>query len=337
MLNTLLKQATKSNFNNHEIPEFVGDRSTAQINRGFVQKLVSPTRDVYQVQQIANHDFKAEMQPVFLDTGLEIPNKRIAVNNRTGLTLGNGVVSDTYSPMQPDDLYGLAEHLLDMDNSMAITDVITRSDSHMIGLQINKGSWSPTGEIGDKLENNILLFTTFDGSRPTSLKTISFRPICSNAYGRSKHLFSIRHTSRADEKLAYLRRLLTHVTQEIDQTNHDIQALVAQAMSTSQASSWFSALLLAGKPHLELEGRAKTVHENKLSDFERLLRTGAGHEAGEGTRYAAFNALTNYCTHERATRVTGAKGNQAEIRWDSNFFGSSADFAQAGFNQLVHM
>lgn len=337
MLSQLLEREIKSTFNYNPKPEFVGDKTEKQINSGFVMKLVEPTRDTFGVQQLADHDFNATMQPVTLENGLVIPNKRIAVNDNTGELLGNGVVSDGYSPMQPKDLYGLADHLLSLDSSMQITDVVTRSDKHMIGLQINKGSWTPTGEFADRLENNILLFTTFDGTKPTSLKTISFRPVCSNAYGRSKHLFSIRHTSRADDRINMLKRLLSHVTVEIEQTNREIQELVYKSMSNGEATQWFNKLLLNGKDQNSLEGRAKTVHDNKMSDFERLLTRGAGCHAGEGTRYAAFNALTNYCTHERSTRVTGHNGSEQEKRWDSNLFGSSADFAQKGFNQLVNM
>ena len=225
MLSQLLNQPIKSNFNFNNSPQFVGDKTEKQTDHGFVMKLVEPTRDTFGVQQLAEHDFNATMQPVTLENGLVIPNKRIAVNDNTGQLLGNGVVSDGYSPMQPNDLYGLADHLLGLDSSMQITDVVTRSDKHMIGLQINKGSWTPTGEFADKLENNILLFTTFDGSKPTSLKTISFRPVCSNAYGRSKHLFNIRHTSRADQRVNLLKQLLSHVTIEIEQTNREIQEL----------------------------------------------------------------------------------------------------------------
>ena len=108
-------------------------------------------------------------------------------------------------------------------------------------------------------------------------------------------------------------------------------------MTNGQATQWFSELLLNGKDKSELEGRAKTVHDNRVDDFERLLLRGAGCEAGEGTRYAAFNALTNYTTHERSTRVTGQNGDASELRWESNLFGTSAEFAQRGVEQLVKM
>ena len=274
------------------------------------------------------------MQPVFLQNGTELPNRATAINNNTGELLGGNVVTDGYNPLQPTELYSLANHLLSLDNDMAVTDVV--SMNNMIGLQINKGNWSPTGDIADTLLNNILLLTTFDGTKPTSLKTISFRPICSNAYGHAKKMFSIRHTRNSDVRINELKRLLTQVTQEIDKTNDEIQQLVYKSMTNGQATQWFSDLLLKGKDVKDLTTRAKSGIDNKVSDFERLLRTGAGCHAGENTRYSAFNALTNYCTHERTTRVSNGS-NEHNVRWESNLFGSSADFAATGFHQLANM
>lgn len=301
----------------------------------FCQKLNNPSRDLQTIQTLAKHDFDVIMQPVTVGER-RIPGKVIACKS-TGEFLGNGVVSEGYKPMQPSELYDIANHLLSLDDTMTVTDIVTRSDSHMIGLQLNKGSWSPTGEFNDRIENNLVLFTTFDGSKPTSLRTVSFRPFCSNQYAATKHLFAIRHTAQADKRIFILKSLLNGVTREIAEANASIQSLVHKAMSKGQAINWFSKLYLTGDEREKLNGRAKTVHDNRLDVFEYLLSNGAGHEAGENTRYAAFNAVTNYCTHQRATRVTGQNGSEQEIRWESNLFGSSADFAQKAVNQLVTM
>lgn len=301
---------------------------------GGVYALDNPSRDAFAVQVAAKHDFTAEMKLLYLDNGICVPDKAIAVNSDTGKFLGNGVVSSKYRPCQPDDLYSLADHLLSLDDNMSITDVFTVNN--MIGLQINKGNWSPTGELADTLQNMILLLTSFDGSKPTSMRTISFRPVCSNAYGGSKKLFSVRHTRNSDIRLKELKRLLTNLTIDMNKTNAGIQSLVHKAMTDGQAREWFNNLLLKGQSKDDLSQKAKTLNENKLSDFERLLHYGKGCEAGKGTRYAAFNALTNYCTHERSTR-THSDQEESVQRWESNLFGSGADFAQTGFNQLVHM
>ena len=301
---------------------------------GGVYALSEPSRDTNSIQVAAKHDFNVTMSPVQLPDGRLLPGKCTAINDNTSEMLGGNVVGDGYNPLQPDELYSLADHLLSLDQSMQITDVV--SMNNLIGIQLNKGEWSPTGEIGDILKNNILLLTTFDGSKPTSMRTISFRPTCSNQYGGSKKVFSIRHTRNSDIRLNELKRLLSNITIEIQNTAADIQSLVYKSMTNGQATQFFNDLLLNGKQLTDLTPRAKTGHDNKISDFERLLNTGAGCDAGRGTRYAAFNALTNYCTHERTTRVaTGA--NESQIRWESNLFGSAADFASNGFNQLVNM
>lgn len=323
MLNQLLNQSVKFN-------------SSIELTKklGGVYALNEPSRDVWATQEAASHDFTVSMEPVSVN-GREIPGRAIALDDQ-GKLLGNGVVGDGYQPCQPNELYGLADHLLSLDSTMTITDVVTSSDRGLIGIQMNKGEWSPTGEKFDNLQNNLLLLTTFDGTKPTSVRTISFRPYCSNQYSATKHMFSIRHTRQSQFRLAELKQLLTLATAQMDETNRQIQSLVDKVMSKRAAKKWFSDLLLNGRDMADLKGRAETTHQNKLSDFERLLRNGAGHEAGENTAYAAFNALTNYCTHERTTRVSSG-ADETETRWQSNLFGSAADFAQKGFAQLVNL
>jgi len=335
MFSDLLNQSVKSSFDANSYNSVYVPPLTLTHKMGGVYALNEPSRELSTIQTLAGHDFSVDMVPVHLANGTEVPDKRIAVDDN-GSMLGNGIVSNNYMPCQPSELYSLAGHMLGLDDEMTITDVVTSRNKNMIGLQLNKGSWSPTGEFGDRLENNLLLLTTFDGTKPTSIRTINFRPKCSNQYAATKQLASIRHTSRSDQRIFELRRLLTVVTQQIEHTNEQIQALVYKAMSKKSASKWFSDLLLSGKDLADMEGRAKTVHDNKLSDFERILRTGAGYEAGENTAYAAFNALTNYCTHERATR-SSENTDENEARWDSNLFGSAASFAQSGFDRLVKM
>jgi hypothetical protein len=337
MFAELLEKNVNSDFSGYNVEKHAPIELVRPYSQGeFCNQLAKPSRDLAAIQKIAHHDFEVEMKPVKVGDTI-IQGKTIACEKGTEKTLGNGVVSDGYQPLQPSGLYDIANHILSLDESITVTDVVTRSDRYMIGLQLNKGEWSPTGDFGDRIKNNMVLFTTFDGSKPTSLRTVSYRPICSNQYAGTKHLFSVRHTRNAPARIAELKRLLTQVNHEIERTNQDIQRLVTLAMTNGQAKDWFSGLLLNGKDYADLEGRAKTVHDNKMSDFERLLRTGEGCEAGEGTRYAAFNALTNYCTHERQTRVTGHNGTAQELRWESNLFGTSADFAQRGVQQLVNM
>ena len=338
MFADLLNQSVKSDFSEYKkvvSPSVALTRDPSQTSM-FCNKLVNPSRDIAAIQKVAKHDFSVEMKPVNVN-GVEVPGQVIACEAGTEKFLGNKCVSSGYSPLQPDSLYDIAKHILTLDPTIQVTDVVTRSDRHMIGLQLNKGEWSPTGDFADRILNNLVLFTTFDGSKPTSLRTVSFRPSCSNQYVATKHLFSIRHTSKADDRIQLLKRLLNGVTREIEEANAKIQSLVYKSMTNGQATQWFSELLLNGKNKADLEGKAKTIHDNRVSDFQRLLTNGAGCEAGEGTRYAAFNALTNYTTHERSTRVTGQNGDASELRWESNLFGSSADFAQRGVEQLIKM
>ena len=330
MFTDLLNQSVKSSFSGYTEPQL----SKNHWNR-FITPLQVPSRDVSAVQSVAKHDFTAELEPIVTASGMPIDNAMICVNKETRKPLGNGVVSSGYGITQPADLYKIASDLIKMNGEIAITDVITRSDNHFIGLQLNLGDWRPTGDSLDTIKNNVTLYTTFDGTKPTGLKTSSFRVVCANTFAMAKIAHSIKHTKNAN--LDELRRLLGIVEKEVTKMNSDIQSLVYKSMTNGQATDWFSQLLLNGKDANELKGRAKTVHDNRISEFENLLRRGAGCEAGEGTRYAAFNALTNYTTHERATRVTGQNGDASELRWESNLFGSSADFAQRGVEQLVKM
>ncbi len=298
---------------------------------GGVFALSEHSRDLDAVQSAANHNFRVKMAPVYVVDGREIPDKYTAINTSDGSFLGGGVVSNIYTPCQPDTLYGLAQHLLDLDQSMTVTDIFTLES--MIGLQINKGEWSPTGEYQDRLLDNILLLTGFDGRTSTAMRTSSFRPFCSNQYSGTRKVFNIRNTTNAPLKIEQVKSYLSNVNAEIDKTNSEIQSLVGKAMDSGQASRWFTDLLLKGQSIDDLSKRAATNLHNNVDEFDRLLHKGAGCEAGEGTRYAAFNALTNYCTHSHAPANAPT---ESTAQWRSTTFGAMSVLSGAGFDQLVN-
>ena len=337
MFADLLNKEIKSSFAGYNVEsiKIIGD--TKPWTRGFITG-IEPTRNVWEVQKAAGHDFTAEMKPVFTNINgqyIAIDDKSICVDAKTQKPLGNGVVGAGYTPTQPDELYQIADDLLKLDDSIMVTDFIKRDDNHFMGIQLNTGEWSPTHDSADILQNNITLFTSFDGSKVTGTKTSSFRVVCRNTFAMAKLIHSIKHTKNYKEKLNDLRRLLGINLKEIQATNQKIQRLVDVKMSNGQASQWFESLLLAGKDKPK-EGRGLTVLTNNVNDFERLLLNGAGAESGKGTAYAAWNALTNYTTHERSTRVTeGAKIE--DLRFESNLFGTSSVLAQRGFEQLARM
>jgi hypothetical protein len=79
-------------------------------------------------------------------------------------------------------------------------------------------------------------------------------------------------------------------------------------------------------------GRARNAH----ATLRELFETGPGTEIRgvAGTRWAALNAVTDYTTHHRATRVAQGEGAAAK-RLESVWFGSGDTLNQRAVELLT--
>lgn len=152
---------------------------------------------------------------------------------------------------------------------------------------------------GDEPLNLYLLArNTNDGSGAFSLSNTVYRPICSNtlnlAIKGAQQTFRIRHTINVRDRIAQARQAL-----QITFTYKDaFAAEVERLLATQVTNKAFDEIVAGLIPLTEGDtSRAKTFRakaEQQRDDLRSLFTSSPTTEAGRGTGWAAYNAITEY-------------------------------------------
>mgnify|MGYP001592529213 CR=1 FL=1 len=214
----------------------------------------------------------------------------------------------------------------------------------------NHGHDKATIIDGDDVANYLLLAHGHDGSLAIHLGVTPTRVVCQNtlsaAVGERSSL-RIRHTSGAADAMLAARETIDRVNGKFDKACEVFRALAGKYLrSGQQIRDYIDAVFPQPKGIVapisqpagvdamalmsELRGESSEVaaqDDDKrriYSDIESLLETGAGTEIPgvKGTAWGAYNAVTEFITHER--------GRNADNRLNTAWFGPEGDRAIQG-------
>jgi phage/plasmid-like protein (TIGR03299 family) len=289
------------------------------------------TKNVEEAMYAAGHDFAVEMVPLTLPSEKVIWDKQGVVRTDNGQYLG--AVGNRTSPIQPIDFYSMAQSLIDSTGGR-ITSGITLDNGAVIGISFTLDKREYVS--GDVVALNFLMLTSYNNSYAILGRAISHRFACLNQLPSSTKLFNIKNTIGNVERLSVATKMLSYYGQEMRDFDQKMKLLVDHKINDSRAMDWFGNLLPAPK---EDSQRSNTRYDNIKDEFGMLLNQGLGvrYQGVRGTAYGALNALTEYCNHERSTRVKEGK-TEEQVRFESNVLGGSSDKLMAkGFGTLVEI
>jgi hypothetical protein len=304
---------------------------------------INPTQSLENAQKQLGHDFTVISETLQTASGIKMPGKGIWINhndkNHSLHRKGVSSVGNRFIAQQPVEIYdsetGLAAHVLKAFPEAQIIGGYTKKDGSRIGLQILLEEIQPI--TNDIIQVCVLLETSFNSAITRRCSIVSNRLVCLNQMNISNttRAWKVRNTKTGTARATAKNQSAFDISEEIDPQiesfNNQIQSLVKLKMNNGEASAWFQALIT---PKKDISENMKTRISNETDEFNRLLLKGAGAEYASGTRYAAWNALTNYTTHAKPTRIHEGK-NESEVRYLSNLDGWAAQLAFAGFQQLL--
>ena len=209
---------------------------------------------------------------------------------------------------------------------------------------------------GDPVESYILLSNAHDGTMSLALGFTPVRVVCNNtlraAHGhRDSRLLSLRHTKGIHAAMDVVRSTMDTVQQTFEATIEQYRVLANATCSQTNLEKLVKlvfaprkmrqirdeAVEAAGLPEgLEEFVRAdptasEDVAKRVIAQVVPLFDTGRGNtmKGVRGTMWAAYNAVTEFISHER--------GNSDETRLDSQWFGSGAALNQRALDAAVQM
>ena len=226
-----------------------------------------------------------------------------------------GVVGPEFTPLQNADAFGFFQPFL--DNGTARLEAAG-------SLRMGKRVWvlasiNQQADIveGDEVRNYVLLAHGHDGSLAIRVGFTMVRVVCANTLSASlsdgsSKLVKINHRKHAPAALRMVQDAMQLATKDFQATTEVLRGLAKIDCTEELLKRYTREVFGAGNANDD--DASKRIVGNVL----RLAEQGRGTEVPgvRGTMWGAFNAVTEYLTHER--------GKSDDSRVESQWFGDSA-------------
>lgn len=290
--------------------------------------------------KLAGLDWICEKRPVFIRgvakvDGIPVIGKEVkdlVAVVRQGDDQILGMVSPKYEIIQNHECFGFMDEVVGSGQAVYHTAGSLRGGSVLFCTLKFPGDT----KIGDDLVNKyLLLASSHDRSYSLTAFWTPVRVVCSNtlnvAFHGQKSMTNkvvIRHTTGYKDKISEARRILNLNDQYYHVMEQEFNRLLDTQYSNDEMNT-LTEVMLPVKNGKELAG----VTRKKREKLMELFAVGAGNAKVTGTKWAAFNAVTEFVDH--FTTVRPQEGSSVnESRMTTGTFGSGADMKQRAFDLL---
>jgi phage/plasmid-like protein (TIGR03299 family) len=199
---------------------------------------------------------------------------------------------------------------------------------------------------GDFVALQLVVSWSHDGSSSTTAGLRALRLVCTNGLvlaSEAGRMFSLRHTRHADPTTDEIQFQVRQAIGRFGESMEAFRALADRSVTTQQVRD-FAKQVMAFEPDATtgaLSTRADNVLDNIVArhrsaqavlirSAEESMDAGRGQQLnGGGTWWNAYNAITEYLTHDR--------GRTVESRQESLLFGSSARLNERALALAMNM
>lgn len=245
---------------------------------------------------------------------VEIPERfaTVRTNPLTGSIEPLGVVGNRYTVFQNEQTAEFLETLIDVSgHEIETAGSLDGGRSVFASVRMPEAIQVAKADVADIY---LIVRTSHDGSSPLTVFLSSIRPVCQNtlslALASAKSEFSIRHTQSLRGRVQEAREALEMSFKYADAFETEAEALLAQPMSGKEfdqfLNGWFG---IEGDPE-----DVSTRRQGQMDSVRSLWNGSPTLVEAKGTRYGAFQAVTEYLSHFSEARGTGAeqKYNRAQ-------------------------
>jgi phage/plasmid-like protein (TIGR03299 family) len=279
-------------------------------------------------------DFTVEKRPaLFMHNGqlTECPDQFHLVDANTGVVLSPQTVGNQYHVVQNSEWLGmivggvLTSHDLRIESCGTLHNRRQAFVNAVVMEHTVKGDVSPT-------RTRILFGNGYD-QRSYSACANQVRVVCANTYrlasvqgAMNKTMRKFKHTMNAIDAIADYTIDLADLIGAVEIHNQALDRLAELQVSPAFVREHLAALF--GYDKDAEEGRTKTIAKGKVEKITEIFETKEDLNAGgiRGTRYALFNAVTDWADHFATARggsdsmsreMEGITGNRDQVKQDS--------------------
>ncbi|MGP5165085.1 DUF932 domain-containing protein [Arthrobacter rhombi] len=283
---------------------FFAARKSAWHRLGVVTEEAQAAEHALQLAHLDGWDVHKEPLQTVATAGdeldvLTVPDKFATVRTHpfTGKPDVLGVVGKVYSPIQNEEHCDLLNALVDASGAHFETAGSLRGGREVF-VTMKLPEHMKVGGVDD-VDMYIAALNSHDGSSPFRLMVTPIRVVCANtqaaALQHAKGTFNIRHTRSAMGHIEQARQALSLTFRY----QEEFQAAAERMIQESLTDAAFGDLVerLMPTPSENATNRVKDNHREKADRLEWLFADAPTNDAIRGTRWAGYQAVTEFVDH----------------------------------------
>lgn len=280
----------------------------------------SPLRyDIDGSMDTSGLNWTVETAPLYIAGNNLVTGHKAVVRTDTRQVLG--VVGAKYRPLQNRDQFNWFHPFLQSREAQFETCGALKGGSLVWVLaKINR----PDAEIGngDTIKKYLLLTSSHDGSKATSVGFCPIRVVCWNTLSaglasKDSTLLKVRHTAKQHDALATIRDTINLVDQTFEATAAQYRKMAACKVDADDLRKYVKLVL-------EVEDKDSDIHAITAKRIDRIIALCTEGEGNDGkTAWSAYNGVTHYVTHEA--------GKTADTRLRANWYGAGKVLTDRAF------
>ena len=264
-------------------------------------------------------------------SGGEIVQARATYRKDTDAILG--VVGMRYRPLQNKAAFAPFQPFLDAKEAhIECAGVLFEGKRIWVLAKLNRDDADVVK--GDPITKYLLLSHSHDGTLAIHYGLTPVRVVCANTESMARNasvssLFRLKHTAKAEERLQEISKIVNVADASFETTIEQYRALAAKGINTKDLEKYVKIVLGVDpdKDEADISTRMKNTMESVIAKFEG----GKGNTLPgvKGTWWAAYNAASEFLSHER--------GRSQEGRVNQLWFGQAANMNQLALDKAVEM
>jgi phage/plasmid-like protein (TIGR03299 family) len=282
----------------------------------------------------AGLDWTVSTKPLYLSNGdkmVEVDDAKAIVRDTDQSCLG--VVGSRYVPLQNSISFDFFQPFVDSGLVQLETAGSLQGGRKIWVLARIMDKGSDVKIVGDDaVRKFVMLSNSHDGTTAIRVGFTPVRIVCANTL-RAAHkadvskLLRIRHTRNAQAALADVQSAVDLINQEFTATADLYKSMAAKHINSHDLRKYVKIVLGHVLPDDDLSTRAQNQIDRVISLFEY----GRGNQLPgvKGTVWAAYNAVTEYLTHEASP--------DADKRYSSLWFGQNANRNELALQEALKL
>lgn len=288
--------------------------------------------------RLSGLDWRVELRKLYLEGGILVPDAHATVRVSDSSVLG--VVGPRFVPLQNQDAFKWFNPFIESGEA-TIESAGALKQGRRVWILAKIAGVQADITKDDSVCAYILLAHAHDGTLAIRVGFTPVRVVCNNTLSYSlnensgSRLIRVKHTGSAVETLDDIREVMDVAKQGFEATTKQFRLLASRQVNQADLETYVK----------RVASNLISVEDYSAKDLEAAYEKGARvagkiiplFESGRGnnllgtrgTLWAAYNAVTEFTTHER--------GRSVDTRLESLWFGQSANMNRAALDIALQM